>query len=83
MTKNNFTLCHPAMVYLALAIGFLLLQMYRSVKVIAIVLRVIVIAVWMWILNYLCSKNMFEVSWALVVILFVFMLLRNLKIKKR
>jgi len=71
------------MVYLALAIGFLLLQMYRSVKVIAIVLRVIVIAVWMWILNYLCSKNMFEVSWALVVILFVFMLLRNLKIKKR
>jgi len=81
MSKNNLTLCRPAMLYLALAIVFLLLQMYRSINAIAIVLRVIVIVAWTWILNYLCSKNMFEISWALVIVLFVFMLLRNSKKK--
>lgn len=83
MSKNNLSLCLPAIIYLALALMFLLLQIYRSVKIIAILLRVIIIAIWTWILNYLCSKNMFEVSWALVVILFVFMLLRAVKIGKK
>jgi hypothetical protein len=83
MIKYEMALCRPAMVYLALSIVFLLLQMYTSMKAIAIVLRVIFIAIWTWILNYLCSKNMFEVSWSLVVILFVFMLLRLFKIGKR
>jgi len=83
MSKHNLTLCLPAIIYLALALMFLLLQMYKSINIIAIALKIVFIAIWTWILNYLCSKNMFEVSWALVVILFGFMLLRNSKkIKK-
>lgn len=76
-------LCTPAFIYAVMHIvllAFTLLKylsrgdLFNSKVMSAIIMNIILIAIWAFILNYLCSINLGPVSWFLVLAPFIAML---------
>jgi hypothetical protein len=63
-------LCTPAIVYLVLAIIALIFNIQYSF--LSIFLHVIFIGLWTFILNWICKKGFVWISWALVVLPYLF-----------
>jgi uncharacterized membrane protein len=72
--SSGGAICAPAMVYLILSIIGLLTAATIQFSVMSILLKVIFIALWTFLLNYLCSTGYTVVSWILVVLPLIFMI---------
>jgi hypothetical protein len=67
-------LCTPAVVYLVLAIISILYMIADRFSIENILFKTVIIAIWTWFLNFLCSKGHTGISWFLVVLPFLFMI---------
>lgn len=67
-------LCTPAVVYLVLAIISILYMIFDRFPIGNILFKAIIIALWTWFLNFLCSKGHTGVSWFLVILPFLFII---------
>ena len=66
------TLCPPALVYLILYTVSLLTQiMAGNSSFLSAIISVVIIFVWVWLLNYLCSKGYEMISWVFVFLPFI------------
>jgi len=63
-------LCTPALVYLVIAILALVLNFSWSVK--SAIVHGIFIAMWTFVLNFICTKGYTMVAWALLLLPYVF-----------
>jgi hypothetical protein len=65
-------LCPPALVYLVLYTVSLISQIVGgSASVASTTVGILMIFIWVWLLNYLCSKGYETVSWVLVFLPFI------------
>jgi len=79
-------LCTPAKLYLALSVIALIFVAINSFSFITIIIKVIFIALWTFILNWICSKGYTTISWILVLlpyVLFILMFLVMLEIANK
>jgi hypothetical protein len=67
-------ICTPAMVYLVLAVIYILYMIFDKFSMKNIVIEVIIVGVWTWFLNFLCSKGHTGISWFLVVLPYLFII---------
>jgi hypothetical protein len=71
-------ICTPAVVYLVLATISFIFMMSQKFNLFAMFTKVIIIALWTWFLNFLCTKGYTSISWFLVflpIIIFIFLML--------
>lgn len=64
-------LCTPSLVYLVLSSISILVAVYYGFGIFSILAKIIMVLVWTWFLNYLCSKNLVGLSWFLVVLPYI------------
>jgi len=80
------TLCNPAMLYLILSIIAILVGFSAQLNIGVFIVKLIWMIVWVYILNFLCSKGYTTVSWILVLLPFIliaFMGLMMLEVTRR
>lgn len=63
-------LCTPALVYLVIAILALVWNFSWSIK--SAIVHGVFIAMWTYVLNFICTKGYTNVAWALLVLPYVF-----------
>ena len=63
-------LCTPAMLYLIFSAITIIYGVMQNFKPMTLVVNVLFVALWTWILNWLCSKGYSIISWVLVVLPF-------------
>ena len=68
-------LCAPAIVYLVLAGLSLLFMMFYSFQFLSVIVKIIIILIWTWFLNFLCDKGYSAISWFLVVLPFIIIII--------
>ncbi len=74
--ETIMSLCPPALLYLALYVVSVIAQlMGGNFTVAAFVGGVVMAAIWIWILNYLCRVGYQGLSWFLVFIPFIIVIL--------
>jgi hypothetical protein len=79
-------LCTPAKLYLALSVIALIFVAINSFSFITIIIKLIFIALWTFLLNWICSKGYTTISWILVLlpyVLFILMFLVTLEIANK
>lgn len=70
-------LCPPALVYVILAMVGILGSIVQKASVLSTVIKLIMIGMWTWVINYLCMKGWKGMAWFLaflpwvVVVLFL------------
>jgi hypothetical protein len=64
-------ICTPAVVYLVLAVLSIIILIVKKASFIALFFKIIIIALWTWLLNYLCSIGYKSFSWFLVLLPFI------------
>jgi len=69
MSVSN--LCTPAMIYFVIAIIYLIINIFTSFNIMSMVIRLLVILVWTWLLNFLCTKGFTVISWILIIVPFL------------
>lgn len=76
MTKVSFSeYCDPAKLYLTISlISIVIISIFHEMTIQMLLLRLIIILLWSWLLNYICSKGDPNISWALVVIPYIIFL---------
>ena len=80
------TLCNPAMLYLVLSVIVILMGFSAQLNIGVFIVKLIWMIVWVYILNFLCSKGYTSVSWVLVLLPFIliaFMALMLLEVTRR
>jgi len=68
-------ICTPAVVYLILAVLSIIILIVKRASFIALFFKIIIIALWTWLLNYLCSIGYKSLSWFLVLLPFIITIL--------
>ena len=68
-------LCIPSILYLVLSITSIIPMFLYKIKISAIIVHCIVVAIWTWFLNFLCNKNLEGLSWFLVILPSIILLL--------
>lgn len=71
-------ICTPSLVYLVLAIISFVFMMSQKFSLFTMFVKAILIALWTWFLNFLCTKGYSSISWFLVflpIIIFIFVML--------
>lgn len=63
--------CTPAQLYLILAGISLLTAFFQNFRVVTLGVNFLFVVIWTWVLNWLCTKGLSTVSWALVLLPFV------------
>jgi len=63
--------CTPAQVYVVLAVFSILVGFFKNFKVLTLGINVLLVLVWAWILNWLCSKGLRSISWLIVLLPFI------------
>jgi hypothetical protein len=66
--------CSPAQLYLVLAMFSLVYGFVKNFQFVTLITKGIMIVIWAWILNWLCSKGFKTLSWLLVLFPFIVML---------
>jgi hypothetical protein len=81
MNKNKLkfggsilSICAPAMVYLILSLIGLIAGATVSFSISSMILNLVFIALWVFLLNFLCSSGYTVISWILVVLPLIVMI---------
>ena len=75
MTSTLGGLCTPAQLYLALSVIAVIFVAINSFSISTIVIKLLFIALWTFILNWICSKGYTTISWILVILPYVIFIL--------
>ena len=65
------SLCTPAMIYFVISIIYLIINIFTNFNIMSMVIRLLVILVWTWLLNFLCTKGFTVISWLLIIVPFL------------
>lgn len=69
-------LCTPAFIYLVISMFSLLAMLSENKSTIsAYVVNIIYIAIWTWILNYMCSSGYTNIAWFILALPYIILLL--------
>ena len=71
MFKN---LCTPAHLYLVLSIIAIIIGFFNKFSAMAIIVKMFWVALWTYLLNFLCKKGLSTVAWIFVVLPFIAMI---------
>jgi len=66
--------CTPAQLYLVLGVIGLIGGFFKNYGMETLLTKAIFLAIWAWVLNWLCSKGFKAVSWILVLLPFILVL---------
>lgn len=64
-------LCTPAMIYFLISAISLVISVFTHFNVMSLLMKGIMLLIWTWFLNYLCSKGYIVISWILVLLPFL------------
>jgi hypothetical protein len=84
--NSKSAICIPAMLYLVLSVISLILMAFRSCGALCLLFKALFIAIWTWLLNFLCTQGYTTISWILVLlpfIMFILMILLSYEVVKR
>ena len=70
---NISQLCTPAMIYFLISAVTLVISIFTSFNIMSLIFRGLILVIWTWFLNYLCSKGYIVISWILVLLPFLMM----------
>ena len=65
------SLCTPAMIYFVISIIYLIINIFTNFNIMSMVIRLLVILVWTWLLNFLFTKGFTVISWLLIIVPFL------------
>ena len=65
-------ICTPAFVYLVLEVLSVIVLIIKNAGSLALLIKIAVIALWTWLLNFLCKNGYTVASWVLLVLPFIF-----------
>lgn len=68
-------LCTPAVVYLILSMIAILVAIYNNATAYTVIIKWLFVLLWTWVLNWICKSGYPMVSWALVLLPYLFILL--------
>ena len=68
-------MCLPAKIYLAILIFTIILAVYQGIGLSIILFKTVFGFIWMWILNWICSKGYTNLSWIILLLPYVLMFL--------
>lgn len=68
-------MCLPAKIYLAILIFTIIIAIFQGIGLIAVLFKTVFGLIWMWILNWICSKGYTNLSWVLLLLPYVIMFL--------
>ena len=79
--------CTPAQLYLVLGVIGLIGGFFKNYGMETLLTKAIFLAIWAWVLNWLCSKGFKAVSWILVLlpfilVLFMFFFIKDVMVKE-
>ena len=66
-------LCTPAMIYFLFSVISLVMSAFTHFNMMSIIIKVALLLIWTWLLNYLCRKGYVVVSWILILLPFIMM----------
>ena len=64
-------LCTPAMIYFLISAISLVISVFTHFNVMSLIFKGLMLLIWTWFLNYLCSKGYIVISWILVLLPFL------------
>ncbi len=64
-------LCTPAHLYLVLSIIAIIIGIFHKFSAMAILVKMFFVALWTYLLNFLCRKGLSVVAWIFVVLPFI------------
>ena len=64
------SLCTPAFIYFVISFIYLIISSLKSFNIMSIIFNIVIIMVWSWILNFLCSNGFTIVSWVILILPF-------------
>jgi len=67
-------LCSPALIYFIIAILYLIINSFSNFNMMFFIINLIIIIIWCWLLNFLCSIGYSIISWIMIIIPFFFYL---------
>lgn len=75
MTDFLKKMCLPAKIYLAILVISIVLAVFQGIGLSIILFKTVFGFIWMWILNWICSKGYTNLSWVLLLLPYVIMFL--------
>ena len=70
---NISELCTPAMIYFLFSAISLVMSAFTNFNIMSIIIKGVLLLIWTWFLNYLCSKGYIVLSWILILLPFLMM----------
>ena len=67
-------LCTPAHLYLVLSIIAIIIGIFHKFSAMALLVKMFWVALWTYLLNFLCKKGLSTVAWIFVVLPFIAMI---------
>lgn len=67
-------LCTPAMLYLFFSCISIVMAIYKGFGALTILVKIVFVALWTYVLNYLCDLGHTGVAWFLVLLPFIILL---------
>ena len=83
MNKAFSKLCTPAKIYFAISLVASIFALYTGVKVMAVATKLAFALIWTFLLGWLCSKGLKNLSWFLVLLPYILIALILLWPKKK
>lgn len=83
---NFSNYCLPSQIYLVFAVLSILIDQFRKFKLFLLLVNILLVIIWAWILNFLCSEGYEIASWILLflpTILFLLFILYIYILKSR
>lgn len=72
MMDNIGTYCTPAQLYVFFAVISLLLGFLINFRFVTLLVNTFFVLIWAWFLDWMCRKGVGIISWALVILPFIF-----------
>ena len=73
MTDFLKKMCLPAKIYLAILVISIVFAVFQGITLPLLLLKTVFGFIWMWILNWICSKGYTNLSWVLLLLPYVLM----------
>jgi hypothetical protein len=64
-------LCTPAMIYFVLSVISLVISAFYQLNIASILFQLLFIALWTWLLNFICEAGYTVLSWVIVFFPFI------------
>ena len=69
------SLCAPSLLFLILGVISTIMLLFHKVNIVSLLIQILLIAVWTFLLNFLCKDGFTVVAWILLLIPFIFLIL--------